>query len=393
MVAAVAMLGGCSGLYDDLWPTLTGDDPDPRPPVTVAIEPSEEERAATFQPPPPAAPPTRPTQPATAPVTTATAIALTSTSRAGTSQATGTFVGSKVADYQSELAALKTAIINDDARFNQLRQVSQENAQRYYATVAAISARLQIGTTPGNPVLVSQWNTAQSELDRIVTDIAALNSLSNAVSANATMAAFMLEEIRASFAVAGAVEEDHRQLTFLEDEVNRTVVHLDRLLSEMSETISRQTNYVNNERTNLTTLSLAINNGEMFGPSLANRAFAAALAATGPSRSALAPAVAAERRPLVVIRFDRPDVPYQQALYGAVSKALERRPAAVFDIVAVAPNRGTPAEVALNANASKRNAEHVLRSLSEMGLPSDRVNLSATTQASAETNEVHVFVR
>ena len=34
-------------------------------------------------------------------------------------------------------------------------------------TIAAIEARLQVGTTPGNPILVQQWNEAQSELDRI----------------------------------------------------------------------------------------------------------------------------------------------------------------------------------------------------------------------------------
>ena len=42
------------------------------------------------------------------------------------------------------------------------------------------------------------------------------------------------------------------------------------------------------------------------------------------------------RRPLVVIRFDRANVPYEQALYTAVSRALERRPQALFDLVAVA---------------------------------------------------------
>jgi len=54
------------------------------------------------------------------------------------------------------------------------------------------------------------------------------------------------------------------------------VVLIDRLLNDLSEDISRQSNYVSNERRNLTVLSLAIKNGELYGGSLNNRAFASA---------------------------------------------------------------------------------------------------------------------
>jgi len=35
----------------------------------------------------------------------------------------------------------------------------------------------------------------------------------------------------------------------------------------------------------------------------------------------------------------------------------------------------------------------VLRSLSDMGLPADRVSLSATTSTSVQSNEVQIYVR
>ncbi len=95
----------------------------------------------------------------------------------------------------------------------------------------------------------------------------------------------------------------------------------------------------------------------------------------------------------MVIRFDRSKVPYQQALYNAVSRVLERRPAAVFDLVAVAPASGGKARVALNSNKARRHAEEVLRALIEMGLPVARVAVSAKTMAAAKTNEVHVYLR
>jgi hypothetical protein len=47
----------------------------------------------------------------------------------------------------------------------------------------------------------------------------------------------------------------------------------------------------------------------------------------------------------------------------------------------------------LATNASRRNAEGVLRSLTNMGLPADRVSLSATSSPSANVAEVHVYIR
>lgn len=94
-----------------------------------------------------------------------------------------------------------------------------------------------------------------------------------------------------------------------------------------------------------------------------------------------------------MIRFDRPNIQYKQALYTAVNQALKRRPDAGFDIVAVTAAQGSSARITVESNKAKRNAEAVLRSLSEMGLPLDRVRLSSKTSRSARSNEVHVFVR
>lgn len=310
---------------------------------------------------------------------------------------TGTFVGQKVAQLRGELSQLQSNIVTQNQRLQQIREQLSATSQRYHGTIAAISSRLQVGTTPGNPVLVNQWNLAQAELDRLGSDINQLNSLANSVASDSAFASFLLESTRATFGLSGAIDEDHRQLVILEDETNRTVVLIDRLLNELSEDVSRQTAYVGNERSNLTTLSLAIKNGELLGPSLASRAFtsAAPIASAAPQASATAARgnQFASRRPLVVIRFDRPDVPYEQALFSAISRTLEQRPQSQFDLVAVAPNRGTPAEVALNTSRSKDNAEKVLRSLTDMGLPANRVQLSSSSSADAFTNEVHIYVR
>ena len=89
-----------------------------------------------------------------------------------------------------------------------------------------------------------------------------MNNLANRVSADAAMSSYLLEATRAAYGLSGAIDEDHRQLAVLEDEVNKTVVLITRLLDELSEDIARQSNYVSNERSNLNTLALAIKNGE-----------------------------------------------------------------------------------------------------------------------------------
>ncbi|MGH6877955.1 MAG: hypothetical protein ACREHV_11360 [Rhizomicrobium sp.] len=104
-------------------------------------------------------------------------------------------------------------------------------------------------------------------------------------------------------------------------------------------------------------------------------------------------AAAAGSRLLVVIRFDRPNASYHEALDAAISRGLERKPSTTFKLVAVAPSSGTAAQVAVNSNASKYNAEDVMRSLTNMGLPADRVRLSTATTADVHSNEVRIYVR
>jgi hypothetical protein len=393
-------LAACSFAADALWPSLSGEEPSGR--NTQQAQPARQSapapQAARQPPPPPPAPAaSAPPPPPALGTTNFVPPSVTP------GQATGTFVGQKVVQLRTELSRLQRGVLRQNGNLQNVRAQTIRNSQQYHGTIAAINARLQVGTTPGNPTLINQWNAAQALLASIDNDVAQLNSLANEVAGVSTLSAYVLETTRAAYGLTGAVDEDHRQLAILEDEVNRTVVLIDRLLNELSEDIGRQTNYLGNERANLTTLSLAIKNGEMLGGSLANRAFlSSAPAASAVPAPAPAPAQTASRRPvqqsgprrpLVVIRFDRPNVEYEQALYTAVSRALERRPTATFDLVAVAPNRGNAAQVTVAANTSKRNAESVLRSLSDMGLPLDRVRLSAMTSGQAASNEVHIYVR
>ena len=387
ILAAAMAVGGCSMVSEYIFPTFDDDDPTAPPPGQTP-PPSQTSRAPApalgtgavlrAQPAPtPAPPPQMGTSTFESPTVTP-------------GSPTGTVVGAKVVQMRTEMGRLQGSINQHNRQLQALRGQTVRHAQGYHGTVAAINSRLQVGTTPGNPVLITQWNAAQTQLDAISRDIALLNSLANRVASDSATSGYLLETTRATYGLAGAVDTDHRQLAVLEDEVNRTVVLVDRLLNDLSEDINRQSAYVGQERKNLTTLSIAVKNGELMGASLANRAFGAT-----PVQGRRGGSIASlgNRRPLVVIRFDRANVEYEQALYTAVSRALERSPQAAFDLVAVAPGRGSAAQVARGANSARRSAERVMRSLSSMGLPASRVSVSAGTSGQAQSAEVHVYVR
>ncbi len=395
LLATAMAVQGCSSV-DSLWSTFAGESDAQGGGTTVQIAPSPGELT---------------TQNVSAGASDVIPIAPGGAAEAFASNplpsfvSTGTTVSAKTGSLRQELVQLRQQLGQQATQLDALRAATVQTAQTYHGVVAAINARLQVGTTPGNPVLVSQWNEAQLEMDRVSEQIGRLNQLANAVGAQSTVAAFLLDSVRATLGLSGAVEEDHRQLGILEDEVNKSVVLIDRLLNELNEDIQRSTAYVAAERRDLQALSLAISNGESYGRSLVNRAYVTAQEARmqsgGPAPVDLSSLGATSRtappldglRPLVVIRFDQQTVNYEQPLYTAVGQALERRPDAVFDVVAVSPSAGSPAEVAMSSTAAKRNAEAVLRSLTRLGLPAERIGLSARNAADARGPEVHIYVR
>jgi len=324
-------------------------------------------------------------QPSVAPEAPVTTI---QTMRVADGRATGTIVGQKAQELRTELTALQGRIETNAQRLAALRTSEAAYAAAYHDATARIAAKLQVGTTRGNPELVSQWNAAQDSLDRLATDINGLNALGSGISTDDSRAHYVLDTVRAAFGVSGAVDEDHRQLRVLEDETNQTIVLIERLLREITQDVERQTSYVANERANLTTLANAIKNGQVYGANLGPT-----LLASAASPMPVTGGMMAGVPPLVVIRFDRANVQYEQILYTALAQALEARPDAGFEVVAVAPTAGTAAAVQLAQSEARRNAEAVMRAMSDMGVPATRLALSSTTDPSVPTNEVRVFVR
>jgi hypothetical protein len=353
VLAACAALTACSFISETLWPSASsagrraGD-----PPQRIAIPASPGERGA------------------------------------GAGDAQGgpaTAVGQRANTLRDEAQRLQTAVQGRGQTLQQLRGENSDAAARYQTLVGQINARLQVGTTPGNPIVQTQWTQAQSELDRFAANIGTMSQLSNQVASDATLASYLLESVRAAYSISGAVEEDHRRLSGVEDDINRTIVSIERMRNELSEDISRQSAYVSRERASMTVVASAIRTGEFYGPGLASRSFA-------PQPSPPAGSTAG-RRPLVTIRFDRNNPAFEQQLYAAVNRALEVRPQATFDVVGVAAAGRSGGDTAIASTHARQQAERVMRSLVDMGMPPQRLRMSHTNNPSLAFNEVQVFVR
>lgn len=296
---------------------------------------------------------------------------------------TGTQVNKTIQTLRSQMAGLEGKLGANAQRLSDLRNNGAGAATAYQESKARITARLQIGTTKGNPELVSEWNSAQASLDAVSANINQLSALGTDVTGDSSTAHFALDQISATFNVSGAVDEDHRQLQLLEDETNQTIVLIDRLLKEVSDNVQRQTAYVANERSNLAILSNSIKSGELYGGT-------PGLTAAAASNNLQ---FASSGTPLVVVRFDRPNVDYQQVLYAALNQALQSRPNANFQVVAVAPTRGNAASVQMAQTTARRHAQDVMRSMTDMGVPASRMNVASSTDPAAASSEVRVFIR
>ncbi|MDP9127173.1 MAG: hypothetical protein M3N08_02780 [Pseudomonadota bacterium] len=353
----------------------------------------------------------------------------------------GTVVGNRALELRDEVLRLRASVNLNSNQFAILRSGGAAGAVQYHSTVAAITARLQSGTTRGNPILLRQWQEANSSLEEVTSSLGRLNSLQTSVDADASLAAYLLESVQAAFQLSGAVDEDHDQLKLLRDEISRFVVQLDYLRNQTTNDIQRQTAYLTTERENLQALAFAISRGELLGNSLANRpvivntpvamslpnsASATSTFAPTPEAAPAMPVISSGPTPmspreymeetgqspvisanasstrdlpptigrlLVLIRYNQPVVDYEQQLSQAVGTAMERRPNAQFSVVAVSPSSGDPASLAHSQETAERDAEAVKRSLIQLGLAPSHIIMASTQTQSASTPEVHVYVR
>ena len=297
---------------------------------------------------------------------------------------TGTFVGGKISQFRADLSSIQTAISSHNNDYLRFKDLVDEQTTIYQGLSSAIRSRLQIGTTPGNPILVGQWNDAQRALEDIQNNVNNLQIVNNRVTADSALIGHLKNAISSSFFISGAIDEDHDQLKVLRDDVERTKVLYDRLLQELGNRITREITILNNEREYMKNLAADVEVGKFGGTVSAPPTFEQ----NSQSTSDIKMAPINYDNAIVVIKFDDQDTDYAAGLFEAISSALEQKPSAAFEVVAVSPTGG-----ASFANKARERASEILNKIAEMGVPAERLLLSSSNSSTAQAEEVHVYVR
>ena len=297
---------------------------------------------------------------------------------------TGTFVGQKVVSFRNDLTQLQGSIRKHNEELQKIRASIINNALQYHKVIGMIEAKLQVGTTPGNPQMYAMLQNAQNNVQVMNSNTMSLNQLSQRVASDAAMTSFLSDSIKATYGVSGAVDEDHRQLRILENEANQTSILINSLLQEINNDISRQQQYMETAKNYIVDLNSAIKSGSFMGAPLP----VASTQARGLEQSYTAPRNVSGK-PLFVVRFNRQDVKYQDGLKQAVKRALAAKPGVFFEVVAVSPASGS----VLSGSSARNNAANIFQEMIDMGVGADKISLSARTSETANVSEVHVYVR
>ena len=299
-----------------------------------------------------------------------------------------TYVGQRILDMQDEYSKLNNEISTSEDNFQELRANGIKSAENYHAIVAAIAARLQIGTTPGNPILLQQYEEAQTELASVGAQGQNLVDVGNQIALLSTRVSYLLEQARSAKKLRGAVDEDHRNLSSFQDNLKRRSVDVVRILEELNETVRRRDIFLAAERRRLTQLANAISIGESFGLGLGTIKSLPVMDDNNTSGQRSESNVSPN--PIAIFRVNREE-DFEQNLFGAVSAALDKAPEARFTLVAVSSSAGNASEQAARAESARLNVSKVISSLISMGMPADRLSVSSLSVASVENTEVRLY--
>ncbi len=368
----------CTGVQDYVFPSLSDEE--------VVAPPALEEVPATIESaesPTQEIPPSQYAQPAVA-----------QPQVAYDTGPTGTFVGGKINQFRADLSSIQNAVSSHNNDFLRFKDLVDEQTSVYQGLSSAIRSRLQIGTTPGNPILVGQWNDAQRALEDIQNNVNNLQIVNNRVTADAALITHLKNAIDSSFFISGAIDEDHNQLKVLKDDVQRTSVLYSRLMDELEEKISREIQILNAERQYMKELSADVEVGKFGGKVSApptRSSQSSTISTSGEEAGAIDTIKIAPLNydnAILVIKFDDTTFDYSTALFESISNALEQMPSASFEVVAVSPTGG-----ASFAEKARQRASEVFNKVVEMGVPSERVSLASSNSTTAQAEEVHIYLK
>lgn len=307
---------------------------------------------------------------------------------------TGTLVGQKVIAYRNELSELQASIKQNNSELQKVRSSVIDNAIDYHNTTAAMEAKLQVGTTPGNPIMYQMLQKTQNNVVVMDENANTLNKIYNQAVSDMSVVKNLQDSIRATYSVSGAIDEDHAQLRTLENETSQTAILINSLISEVGSDYSRQIEYTNTARNYLSSLDRAIKVGS-YGVNNAPISVSQSYInpeprmVNGNNKPHSVTANTVSGKPLFVAKFNKSNVNYKDSLQRTIRAAQSKNGGFRYDVVAVSP---------INANSATRNlaqnqAVAVFEEITKAGVSPDKIDLLSKSSETANGAEVQVFVK
>ena len=174
------------------------------------------------------------------------------------SNSSGSFVGKKVNEFTQEYNEIRRSINGSAQKLYQINQSIAEADSEYNSIINTIEAKLQTGTTPSNPDLVSALNKAQQNLGTLEDGTQKLAGISADVISQQEKLSALKSTVNATYAIPGAYDVDHSDLNVISSALQQQEITNADLLAKVKSDLADEQDKARQFRAEITRLNIDV---------------------------------------------------------------------------------------------------------------------------------------
>ena len=174
------------------------------------------------------------------------------------SNGSGSFVGKKVNEFTREYNGIHSSVNSSAQKLAKINQSITEADSEYNAIINTIEAKLEAGTTPSNPDLVSALNKAQENLGTLENGTQQLATVASEVAAQQEKLSALKSTVNATYAIPGAYDVDHADLNIISSALDQQENTNADLMAAVKMNIADEQNKAQQFRAEITRLNVDV---------------------------------------------------------------------------------------------------------------------------------------
>ncbi len=156
--------------------------------------------------------------------------------------------GLTIASTQENLQAVVSRAAISQQQFSKIQNRHLRNIAQYEIAQTALVSQLDAGAVAGDPVLTGQWNTTQSALNQVTSDLNGLSAASASLKSEQANLAQLKEQLPSDSAIAS---EDAKQLGVLKANIAETESSISALLSRIAPLVDEKERFISKAQNDL----------------------------------------------------------------------------------------------------------------------------------------------